>query len=297
MPRNVIRTSVQRKIFNVFNITFLSFSAMLCLFPVINIFAISLSSSYPASAGKVSVLPVGLTLSSYKYVLQNTAFWRAFLVTLERLGLAVPLTMIVITITAYPMSKNSSEFKGRKFYTYFLLIPMLFDGGLIPSYMTLMRYGMIDKIWVLVLPGLTPVFSIILLMNFIRDLPEELEEAACIDGAPALTILFRIILPLSTPAIATVMLFCMVGHWNSWFDGILYMNNPKHYPLQSFLQTVIVTYDVRKVSSKDLELLKVISDKTTRAAQIFVGTFPILITYPFLQKYFTKGLVMGSVKG
>lgn len=295
--RSKIHVSWQRKVFYVCNLIFLTVITALCLLPLLHILALSFSSPFAASSGKVGILPVGFTLEAYKYVVKNASFWRAFGVTLLRLAIAVPLTLIIIFITAYPLSKSEHKFKGRKFYTVFFMIPMLFGGGLVPEYMTYMRYGLIGNIWALVLPGLVPISSIILLMNFMRDLPAELEEAASIDGAGPIKRLFYVILPLTVPAIATVALFCIVGHWNSWFDGILYMNHPDQYPLQSYLQTSILTYDARTMTQKDVALMQTVSDQTSRAAQIFVATVPVLIVYPFFQKHFTKGLVMGSVKG
>lgn len=295
--KSKIHVSWQRRVFCVFNVIFLTALTGLCLLPLLHILALSFSSPFAASSGRVGILPVDFTLESYKYVVNNAAFWRSFRVTLLRLGIAVPLTLIIIFITAYPLSKSEQKFKGRKFYTVFFMIPMLFSGGLVPEYMTYMNYGLIGTIWALVLPGLVPISSIILLMNFMRDLPPELEEAASIDGAGPLQRLFYVILPLTVPAIATVALFCIVGHWNSWFDGILYMNHPDQYPLQSYLQTSILTYDSGTLTQKDVALMQTVSDQTSRAAQIFVATIPVLIVYPFFQKHFTKGLVMGSVKG
>ncbi|MNM63073.1 L-arabinose transport system permease protein AraQ [compost metagenome] len=152
-----------------------------------------------------------------------------------------------------------------------------------------------DSFWVLVLPGAVNVYLTILLMNFFRGIPKELEEAAFIDGAGHFRTLFSIFLPVSLPSIATLALFSVVFHWNSWFDGLLYMNNSKSFPLATFLQTVIVQKDMSSMSinPKEFELL---SQKTVNAAQIFIGALPVLLVYPFLQKYFVKGLVMGSVK-
>lgn len=295
--KSKVHVSWQRKVFCVFNIIFLTVITALCLLPLLHVLALSFSSPFAASRGEVGIFPVEFTLAAYKYVVQNVQFWRSFLITLKRLAIAVPLTLIIIFITAYPLSKSEEKFKGRKFYTVFFMIPMLFGGGLVPDYMTYMRYGLIGNIWALVLPGLVPISSIILLMNFMRDLPPELEEAASIDGAGPVKRLFHIILPLTVPAIATVALFCIVGHWNSWFDGILYMNHPDQYPLQSYLQTSILTYDAKTMTQKDVALMQTVSDQTSRAAQIFVATIPVLLVYPFFQKHFAKGLVMGSVKG
>jgi putative aldouronate transport system permease protein len=156
--------------------------------------------------------------------------------------------------------------------------------------------GLLDTIWALVLPGAVPVFSVILLLNFFRGLPRELEEAAFIDGADHFTTLVRIYLPLSTPALATLLLLTMVGHWNSWFDGLIFMNSPEHYPLQSYLQTIVIQKDFSTLTELNSEALKEISDRTVKAAQIFMGALPVLVVYPFLQKYFMKGIVLGSVK-
>jgi putative aldouronate transport system permease protein len=156
-----------------------------------------------------------------------------------------------------------------------------------------------NTIWSLVLPGALPVFSMVILMNFMRNLPPEIEEAATIDGAGHIRILWSIFLPVLKPALATVGLFAFVGHWNDWFSGALFMQDPKNYPLQTYLQTLLVNFrDVMRQSGSDYyELLRRMNEQTGRAAQLFLGLVPILIVYPFLQKHFTKGLVVGSVKG
>jgi putative aldouronate transport system permease protein len=174
---------------------------------------------------------------------------------------------------------------------------MLFNGGLIPWYMTIKTLGLIDTFWALVLPGAIPVFSVILLLNFFRGIPKEIEEAALIDGCTHWRILWRIFLPLSAPAIATITLFALVGHWNSWFDGLILMNKTEHYPLQSYLQTLVISFDLKIMNVKEAELLSQINNRTLKASQIFLAALPIMLTYPFLQKYFMKGIVMGSVKG
>jgi len=163
----------------------------------------------------------------------------------------------------------------------------------------LVNMGMLDTIWSLVLPGGLPVFSMIILMNFIRSLPEEMEEAATIDGAGYFTILFQILLPVLKPALATVALFAFVYHWNEWLNGMLFMNNPQNYPLQTYLQTMLVNFRelVRQMGPEYMQLIARMNERSGRAAQLFLGMLPILTIYPFLQKYFTKGLILGSVKG
>jgi putative aldouronate transport system permease protein len=185
----------------------------------------------------------------------------------------------------------------RDFFVWFFLITVLFSGGMIPYYMVIRQTGLIDSFWALIIPGALSVFNVILLVNFFRNIPKELEEAAEMDGASHWDILFRILLPLSLPILATLTLFVAVGHWNSWFDGLLLMNSPDKYPLQSYLQTVIINPDPRMLSERDLALLQIISNRTTRAAQIFIAMIPILLVYPFLQRYFITGLKVGSIKG
>jgi putative aldouronate transport system permease protein len=157
--------------------------------------------------------------------------------------------------------------------------------------------GIMDSLWALILPMAVNVFNIILMLNFFRSLPRDLREAAFMDGASHPTVLFRIYLPLSLPSLATITLFTIVFHWNEWFYGLIYMNRPENYPLQTFLQTVVINIDFSRVTERDLDLVALISNRTNRAAQIFVATFPILLAYPFLQRYFIKGIVLGSVKG
>ena len=195
------------------------------------------------------------------------------------------------------MSKEKNSFGSRDVYVWFFIITMLFSGGLIPWYMTIKYLGLLDSIWALILPGAVQIFSIIILMNFFRQLPKEIEEAAFIDGASHWINLWKIYVPLSTPALATLTLFSVVGHWNSWFDGIILMNSQKNYPLQSYLQTVVIEANLRLTTSTDLKTLALVDNKTSRSAQIFLATLPILCVYPFLQKYFMKGMVLGSVKG
>jgi len=292
-----IGESPSRKLFLAFNAIVLAASAVICLLPMINLLAVSLSSAPAAAAGYVKLWPVDFTLDSYEYVARQHMFWITFGVTLKRIALALPLTLLVILVTAYPMSKDSRHVPGRAFYTYFFLIPMLFGGGLIPWYLTVRALHLTNTIWGLVIPGLLPVFSVILLMNFFRNLPKEIEDAAFIDGAGPITALVTIFVPLSLPCIATIALFTLVGNWNSWFDGIILMDSTRMYPVQSYLQSLLVQIDPSKVTSLNLDEVNKVSNRTFKAAQIFIATVPILLVYPFLQKYFTSGIVMGSVKG
>lgn len=284
-------------VFTIVNSSFLILSALLCVIPLIHILAVSFSSSAAAAAGKVVFWPVEFTLNSYNYVAKRAAFWNSMLVSVERIALGGFVNLVLTILCAYPLSKEKSEFKFRSFYAWAFFITMLFSGGLIPWYIVIKEAGLLDSIWALILPGAVPVFNVILLLNFFREIPKELSEAAFIDGAGHWTTLWKIYVPVSTPSLATITLFSLVGHWNSWFDGLVLMNNADNYPLQSYIQTIVVQRSYSMLSRQEISELATISDKTLRSAQIFLGSLPIILVYPFLQKYFVKGIVLGGVKG
>ncbi|HEY0827530.1 MAG TPA: carbohydrate ABC transporter permease, partial [Bacilli bacterium] len=218
------RLTWSRNMFVAFNYTLLISLSLLCLLPLIQVFAISLSSSSAATAGLVKLWPVDFTLKSYEFILHKPAFIRSFGVTIERVILGVSLNMLLTLLIAYPLSKKKGKFHFRTFYAWYFVFTILFSGGLIPWYMTIEAVGLMDSIWALILPGAVPVFNVILLLNFFSGLPKELEESAFIDGAGYWTALWRIYAPLSLPALATLTLFSIVGHWNAWFDGLILMN-------------------------------------------------------------------------
>lgn len=270
-----------------------------CIVPIINLLATSFSSSQAIIENKVGLLPVDFTTKAYKYVLNNSEFWTASLISLKRVLIGVPLNVLMIILVAYPLSKSEHVFPARKYYVGYMLVVMLFNGGMMPSYFIVSKTGVIDTVWALVLPGAVSIFSCIVLMNFFRGIPGELEESARLDGANQLHILIKIFLPLSKPSLATVTLFSLVGHWNAWFDGLIYSNRTENYPLQSYLQT-LVTSNSEALLTGDLNtILNMldVNDTNMKAAQIFISIIPLMVIYPFLQKYFTSGLTVGSVKG
>ncbi|GBF72489.1 carbohydrate ABC transporter permease [Paenibacillus sp. 598K] len=293
----VERATWSRKLFLGFNYVVLALISFLCLFPILQMVAISFSSGTAAASGRVTLFPIDFTTDAYRYVLRNQAFMDAVWVSVERVVLGCSLQMILLILIAYPLSREVSAFRHRTLYVWFFMITILFSGGLIPTYLVIKQTGLIDTIWALVIPSAVPVFSVVLLLNFFRSLPKELAEAAFIDGAGHWTTLFKIYVPLSKPGIATLLLFSVVGHWNSWFDGIIYMNSPDKYPLQSYLQSIVLMkQDSAALSVMDASVLANLSDRTLKSAQIGLGALPILMVYPFLQRYFMKGIVMGSVK-
>ncbi len=284
-------------LFTIFNYIILGFLALACFIPLVHVFAVSLSSSAAATGGLVTLWPVDFTLESYAYVARRAAFWRSMGVTVLRVVLGVSLNMFFCIMCGYPLSKAKDQFRFRSVYAWYFFITMLISGGLIPFYMVIRQTGLIGTIWALVLPGAVPVYNIVLLLNFFRQTPRELEEAAIVDGANQWKIMWQIYVPTSTAALATVALYSTVYHWNDWFSGILYMNNPDQYPLQSYLRSVVIDMKLTNMGAQDWQALALVSDKTVKCAQIFLAALPILLVYPFLQKYFVKGMVLGSVKG
>jgi putative aldouronate transport system permease protein len=292
------KQSISRKLFVVFNTLLLTSITLLGIIPFIHLLSISLSSNTAAMAGEVKLWPVGFSLDAYQYLGEKVEFFRSLWVSVQRVVLGTAVNMLLVFITAFPLAKSNNQFKFRTPYVWFFAITMFFGGGLIPTYIIVKDTGIIDSIWALVLPGALNVWNMVLMLNFFRSIPRELDEAATIDGAGHWRVLWQIYLPVSLPSIATIGLFTIVGHWNSWFDGILYLNSPEKYPLQTYLSTLIMSINAQ-MSSMSIEQLKVmdnLSEKTLRNAQIFMGALPIMLVYPFLQKYFVKGMTVGSVK-
>jgi putative aldouronate transport system permease protein len=291
------RNSWGRKWFLAFNYTFLIVLALLCLTPLIHVLSISFSSSFAATAGIVKFWPVDFTIKSYEFILRKPEFLRAIGITLKRVVLGTSVSLLLTLLMAYPLSKEKKDFRFRTFYAWFFVFTILFSGGLIPWYITIKSTGLLDSIWALILPSAVPVFNVILLLNFFRGLPKEMAEACFIDGAGHWATLWRVYVPLSLPALATITLFTFVGHWNSWFDGLILMNSPEHYPLSSYLQTIVTKPNLTSITAEEMKSLAGISDRTVKDAQIFLAALPLFIIYPFLQRFFMKGIVLGSVKG
>ena len=285
------------RLFNVFNYCLISLLALSCLIPLIHVLAVSLSSSSAATGGLVTLWPVDFTLESYKYVARRAAFWQAMGISVLRVVVGVGLNMFFCILCAYPLSKEKDQFRFRTVYSWYFFLTMLVSGGLIPLYMVIRMTGLMGTFWALVIPGAVPVYNIILLLNFFRQTPKELEDAAIIDGASQWRIMWQIFVPTSLAALATVALLSTVYHWNEWFNGILYSATPDQYPLQSYLRTIVIDMKLTNMGANDWQALVVVSDKTAKCAQIFLASIPILLIYPFLQRYFVKGMVLGSVKG
>ena len=289
-----------QKIYGVFNYIILTALAILCLMPMINIIALSFSSRNMVNAGFVTFWPKEFTLSSYEYMLEKSGLFPAGIITLKRVFFGLLINLAMTVLVAYPLSKDDLQFKSRKFYVGFFLFSMIFNGGLIPTYIVIKEMSMLDTIWALILPNAVTMYYVLLMLNFFRGIPKSIEEAAVVDGASWLQILVKIYMPLSLPSLATITLFIIVGHWNEWFDGMIYNNRAQNYPLMTFLQYHVINFKTSDLRPEQIAANPALADLDGRAiksAGIVLCTMPILCLYPFLQRYFVTGIVMGSVKG
>lgn len=270
---------------------------LVCLLPLLNIVAISFSSSAAVEGNMVGLIPVGFSTAAYKKILEDSQFWHSFLISVERVVLALIINFVLIVLMAYPLSKTNAQFRGRNIYANLMIFAMLFNGGMIPTYLVVRYTGLLNTFWAMILPCAVGTYYIILMMNFMKGLPEAISESAFIDGAGHWTTLTRIILPLCKPSIATVSLFIILQHWNSWFDGMLYIKDMSLKPLQTYLRSIVIVDSA--VGETGMTLEDAVANATAdgaNGAKIFLAIFPIMCVYPFLQKYFAKGLVRGSVK-
>lgn len=275
--------------------------ALSCLVPMLNVVALSLSSSSAVAANAVGLWPVDLTLAAYERIMSDQQFWRSFGISVIRVVISLLLNSVMIVTMAYPLSKSKKVFRTRKLFMSVMVFAMLFSGGMIPTYLVVRNLGLLNTIWSLILPSAVPIGSVILVMNFFRGIPKSLEESARIDGANPLQILGRIYIPMSLPCLATVSLFSIVGSWNDFFSGLIYMTKTENYPLMTYIQTLSVNIaetmqQAGNLTSEQLQSLLAVSDRNLNAAKIVVAVVPLLIIYPLLQKYFVQGIVVGSVK-
>ena len=283
--------------FDVINYAFLGLLALSCVLPFINVLAVSLSDSAVAQANMVGLIPVKFTFSSYVFALQKKRFLLSMLNSVQRVVVGVSLSSLLTIITAYPLSKAKGVFKGRTAFSWFFMLTMLVSGGLIPTFLIVTWTGLRNTVWALVLPGAVPVYNVLILLNFFRTLPGELEESAVLDGAGDFTILFRFFVPLSMPCIASLIVFTSVAHWNEWLGGAIYLDSIEKYPLATYLHNVLQRPNFDDMDLKEIQRLMQISNRTLSSAQIIIGALPIILVYPFLQRYFVKGLTLGSLKG
>ena len=283
------------KLFNLGNMLVLGVIGLLCLYPFLYTLSISLSSAAEASREGFHLFPRQISLTSYKMVLTNPNIITGYLNTILRTVLGTALSLLACCVAAYPLARK--EMPHRSMITFLIVFTMLFGGGMVPSYLLIQKLGLLNSIWALVLPGMLSAFNIIIVKNFFQALPESLAESARIDGAGDWAVLFRIYIPLSKPVLATVALWTAVGHWNSWFDAMLYITDDRKQVLQTFLQRIVIESSTRlmELGVADKAIVEFTAD-TIKAATIVVTILPIICVYPFLQKYFVKGILLGGVK-
>ena len=287
--------TLENRIFDFVVTLLLVILGLLCFLPLLHVLALSFSSKNAAVAGRVGFWPVEFTLASYDYLLKDSRFFQAFLVSVQRVILGGGLNLICTVLMAYPLSLEKDEFPSRDRYMWFTIFCMLFGASLVPWYFVIKATGLLNSIWALVIPSAVPVYNVILLMNFFRNQPKAIKESAKIDGINQIQMMSLICVPLAKPAIATVTLFSIVGHWNNFFDGMLLINTPSRVPLQTYIQSLVINMsDTSKLSTE--QLINMMSQRTFNSAKIVIATVPILIIYPFMQKYFVTGITLGSVK-
>ncbi|KHL91954.1 MULTISPECIES: carbohydrate ABC transporter permease [Paenibacillus] len=283
------------RLLDIFVYLFLITLGVMMLLPLVNVLSKSVSEEWAITSGKVGILPVGFQLDTLREVISSSMFIRAFCVSVGVTVVGTLISILMTALTAYPLSKRNLP--GISFFMVLFIFTMLFSGGLIPNYLLMRQLHLINNLWVLILPGMISVFNMLVIKSYYESLPEALEESARIDGAKTYTILFRIILPLSMPVIATIALFYAVGYWNDYFGPMIYINDTALKTLQLYLQDVVMDASAANAVNKSVDDLMNMSPEGIRAATVVASTVPILFVYPFLQKYFIKGVLIGSVKG
>ncbi len=271
--------------------------AISAVFPLLYVIGMSLTTKAEMIARNYFVIiPLEPTLEAYKRLLASPVIWNSFVVSTGRAVVGPLLTLLLTTIGAYVLAQRTLP--GRGIFLFFILATILFNGGLIPTYLVIKNLGLIDSYWSLILPIMVDSFGLLVIKIFIENLPDGLTESAKIDGAGEWSMLLRIIIPLAAPALAAIGLFNLVAHWNSWFDALLYLNDKQMYPLQMVLKNMLTIDSVSGDSMNAvLNSSQSISTETLKMAAVVIGIIPVLCVYPFLQKHFVKGMYMGSVKG
>ena len=303
--KNLIQDTLTDRIYLIFVYIFIGFVLLITLYPLIFVVSASISDPHYVNSGRMWLWPMGVTFEGYKIILGNTAIWQGYLNTIIYTVLGTSINLIVTIPVAYALSRR--DFYGRSTFMTFLIIPMFIGGGLIPTFLLVRSLGMLNTIWALVIPGATGVFNIVVTRTFFQQtIPREMEEAAIVDGCSDFGMFFKIVLPLSLPIIAVMALFFGVGHWNSWFGAMIYLTDRSLHPLQLVLREILVQQNLASMpdsgigmdaSQAEIMQLRQQMAQVIRYGVMIVSTLPIIMVYPFLQKYFVKGVMIGSLKG
>lgn len=286
---------VSNRMFEAFLIVCVFIFVMLCLAPFLHIIAISLSSNRAITSGEVTLFPIEFNWEAYSKVFSDVSMIRSLGFTIILTVATTLLCMVFSVAAAYPLTKGN--LKGRRFFMYLIIITMFFSGGIIPEYLLIRDLHMINSVWSLILPGLISPFNLIILISFFNNIPPSLEESAEIDGSSHLHTLIKIVLPLSMPVLATLALFYAVGRWNGFQDSLMYINNPDLHPIQLKLYQMVQNNMVTELTQMEGSNRTALTPESLKAASVVFATVPILLVYPWLQKYFVSGVMLGAVKG
>lgn len=280
---------------------FLILLAVSTLYPFLNALVVSFNQGLDTSKGGVTLWPRVFTLENYKIVFEDDRLMSGFIVSVLRTVIGTASAILCTAVFSYGMSRR--ELMGRKYYMVMCIITMYFSGGLIPSFLLIRNLGLMNSFWVFIIPGLIGVWNMIIFKTFFQGLPAGLEESAKIDGCGNWGTLFRVVLPLSGPVIATLALFTAVSHWNEWFLAGIYISDQNLYPIQTILRQILLSNIVSDqagsldaASLAHLQRAKTVTSKSLSMATMIVATLPIICVYPFVQKYFVKGVLVGSLK-
>lgn len=298
VKKRKIKLSTEDKVFTLVTYIILSLLIVVMIYPFIYVISTSISDPGRIMRGEVWLLPKGFDTTAYKQMIEHPLFLTAYGNTILYAAAGTLLTLFFTAITAYPLSRG--KFRTKGFISKFYLVTMFFGGGMIPTYMAMRNLQLIDTFWVMVLPGAVSAWNIILMRSFFKTIPESLYESAYLDGANDLQVLAKIVVPLSKPIFATIGLFTVVGHWNNFFSGLLYLNDAKKYPLQMILRNILfnASFSANSAEAGNMaDMMQFTSTEALKAASIVITMFPIICIYPFIQKYFIKGVMIGSVKG
>ncbi|KRE68899.1 carbohydrate ABC transporter permease [Paenibacillus sp. Soil750] len=289
-----IRKSFGEKVFDVSNVSFLILITVAAMLPILYVIAGSFSSSNALIHNRVILWPVEATLDNFKLVANNSTFWKAGWMTVQIVVIGTMVNMVLTMITAYPLSKM--DLKGRKFFMLLIIFTMIFSAPIIPSYLLVKNLFLLNSIWALILPGAISAFNMILCMTFFRTVPDDLFDAARVDGMSEYGMVWRIVVPLSMPIVMTLLLFYAVGHWNNYFGPLLFINDRNKQTLQMYLYSLIANGDSDSTAGAAAEGGIKLSPVAIQMATIVLATVPVVLIYPFLQKHFVKGALLGSVK-
>ncbi|WP_202076560.1 carbohydrate ABC transporter permease [Caldalkalibacillus salinus] len=285
--------SIGSKIFNFTNLFLLTLIALVTIIPFIHVIASSFTTSAELADKKFVLIPTEWSLDAYRYIFSTDTIFRALMVSVVVTLGGTLWSMFLSTLTAYGLSRK--DLVGRRFFMFFVVFTLLFNGGMIPTFLVVKYTGLLDSLLSLIIPVSINAFNMIILKSFFQNLPDSLEDAAKIDGCNDFGILFRVVIPCSLPAIATISLFYAVTYWNTYMHAILYINDPAKWPVQVLLRQIVVLASGLNYDGNEFTDVPP-PEITVKMAVIVVATLPVLLVYPFLQKYFAKGALLGSVK-